>query len=114
MFVSLEIDKSNLVNCLLALTNDTSADVFLSHAQLIMTRITYADGALQTGPQGRAHASDRVRHFTGDWRVYSGQQQIYKDFLDAIYTLDKDGKLNDLAASCAFANAHYQASTTWS
>jgi hypothetical protein len=37
------------------------------------------------------------------------QQQIYKDFLDAMYTLDKDGKLNDSAEPWAFANARYRA-----
>ncbi len=37
------------------------------------------------------------------------QQQVYKDFLDAMYTLDKDGKLNDSAEPWAFANARYRA-----
>ena len=37
------------------------------------------------------------------------QQQLYKDFLDAIYEFHKDGELNDSANPWAFANARYRA-----
>ena len=37
------------------------------------------------------------------------QQQLYKDFLDAMYVFHKDGELNDSANPWAFANACYRA-----
>jgi hypothetical protein len=37
------------------------------------------------------------------------QQQLYKIFLDDIYTLHKDGELNNSANPWAFANARYRA-----
>ena len=37
------------------------------------------------------------------------QQQLYKDFLDAIYEFHKDGELNDSAIPWAFGNARYRA-----
>ncbi len=37
------------------------------------------------------------------------QQQLYKTFLDDIYTLYKDGELNDSANPWVFANARYRA-----
>ncbi|CAF1101267.1 unnamed protein product [Rotaria magnacalcarata] len=36
------------------------------------------------------------------------QQQLYKNFLDAMYTLHRDGELNDSADPWPFANAHYR------
>lgn len=38
------------------------------------------------------------------------QQQLYKNFLDAMYALHKDGELNDSANPWVFANARYRAS----
>ena len=37
------------------------------------------------------------------------QQQLYKDFIDAMYVFHKDGELNDPASPWAFANARYRA-----
>ncbi|CAF1527427.1 unnamed protein product, partial [Rotaria sordida] len=37
------------------------------------------------------------------------QQQLYKNFLDAMYILHRDGELNDSAEPWAFANARYRA-----
>ena len=36
------------------------------------------------------------------------QQQLYKDFLNAMYVFHKDGELNDSASPWAFANARYR------
>ena len=37
------------------------------------------------------------------------QQQLFKDFLDTMYTFHKDGELNDSANPWPFANARYRA-----
>ncbi|CAF1563477.1 unnamed protein product, partial [Rotaria sp. Silwood1] len=37
------------------------------------------------------------------------QQQLYKNFLDDMYILHRDGELNDSADPWAFANARYRA-----
>ena len=58
--------------------------------------------------------ADKQERITAERRVFDTkratnlhQQQLYKDFLDAIYLLHKDGELNDSINPWAFANARY-------
>ena len=49
--------------------------------------------------------ADRQQHIADE----SQQQQLYNDFIDDMYQLDKDGELNESRNPWAFANARYRA-----
>ena len=53
--------------------------------------------------------ADERRAFDINQATQLYQQQLYKDFIGAIYAFHKDGELNDSARPWAFANALYRA-----
>ena len=59
--------------------------------------------------QSAKRAADEQRAFDLKQAAAAYQQKLYKNFLDAVYTLHKDGELNHSADPWAFANARYRA-----
>lgn len=62
---------------------------------------------LAVDEQNRIASERREFDFKQATELY--QQNLYKNFLDDIYTLHKDGELNESANPWAFANARYRA-----
>ncbi|CAF4446248.1 unnamed protein product, partial [Didymodactylos carnosus] len=54
-------------------------------------------------------AAEERRQFDLKQATELQQQQIHNDFIDNIYTLHRDGKLNEISKPWAFAKACYRA-----
>ena len=88
---------------------------------LVGITIPVAIGVYGTISAGQAEksakiAADEQQRIAAERRTFDvqratdlHQQQLYKDFIDAMYVFHRDGELNDSANPWAFANARYRA-----